>query len=249
MSEVLSQSAGDSQSAGAELFAAERVAGLVPVPVVSAYRDILRVIDARERSLENIKTFLASMCFIRGNARSLPAGVLRQGRSKLSRLLARYRAHSTIVVELIQKWRQRHEPALPALSGAAAEGSAAGSAAGSVVGSAQGSARASSPSRRGSPWVAEANPLAASTYGQRGDGEGANHRRAVSSTMASAIATAAKVGPPPAPRQRVIEEPTHAEPFLWMGCNYLLKMREDLRCARGILLLHPSPLPYSRLPC
>ena len=58
----------------------------VALPNLSNFRDVLTVIDARERTLQNIKTFLASMMFIRGNARSLPPDVLRLGRGKLARL-------------------------------------------------------------------------------------------------------------------------------------------------------------------
>ena len=50
--------------------------------------------DRRARALAaEHPAFLASMCFIRGSARSLPPGVLRRGRAKLARLLARRRVH------------------------------------------------------------------------------------------------------------------------------------------------------------
>jgi hypothetical protein len=56
--------------------------------------------------------------------------------------------------------------------------------------------------------------------------------RAVSSTMASAMAIARKTGPPPAPKQRVVYEREHEdEPFMWMGVNYILKMRSDMKYA------------------
>ena len=120
MSELFAEAALDSpRGLGGEgigdqdIFAHEAAQGHVAMPSTTIdYRDVLKVIDARERSLQNIKTFLASMVFIRGNARSLPPGVLRRGRSKLARLLARHRVHSAVVVELIVKWRQRHGLAL-----------------------------------------------------------------------------------------------------------------------------------------
>jgi hypothetical protein len=96
-----------------DVFSLEMAAPLVSVPYLTDFRDVLKVIDARERVLQNIRTFLASMGFIRGSARSLPLPVLRRGRAKLAWLLARLRVHSTTVVELIQLWRKRIGAPLP----------------------------------------------------------------------------------------------------------------------------------------
>ena len=48
---------------------------------------------------------LAVRSYIRGNARTLPVDALRRARAKLARLLARLRAHTALVIELIQQWR------------------------------------------------------------------------------------------------------------------------------------------------
>ena len=209
------------------IFAQERAAGYMamPNPDLVDYRDVLKVIDARERSLQNIKTFLASMCFIRGNARSLPAGVLRRGRAKLARLLARHRAHSTIVVELIVKWRERHGLALGGVGGGVRSGSPL------VAGSDDGASQAGSHEQMVDSQNQASYYLPAPPNGQP--------RKAVSATMASAMAIAVKHGPPPAPKQKVIVEADAGEPFLWMGVNYLFKMRQDMKYA---------PLPTSSDP-
>ena len=201
------------------------------------YRDVLKVIDARERSLQNIKTFLASMCFIRGNARSLPPGVLRRGRAKLARLLARHRVHSAVVVELIVKWRQRHGLALG--FGAAPSdlmlppedhggGGSGGRSGGGRSGTASGTA---SPGGGGDQSSMEDKVKYYLPSGLAG--------QPVSRTMATAMAVASKRGPPPAPKHRMKEVKEPGEPFLWMGVNYLHKMRHDMKYA---------PLPTSSDP-
>ena len=182
------------------LFAMENATPLVALPVLHDFRDVLKVIDARERTLQNIKTFLASMMYIRGNARSLPLNVLRRGRAKLARLLARLRVHSTSVVELIQLWRHRYG-ALPLgrPDGADDDGEEGGGSGGGE---------------------AEAGELS-------GEGEVVSEQKAPSLTMRSAIAAAEETVRPPKPREKRKRAVQLLEPFLWMGCNYLLKMHSD----------------------
>ena len=45
--------------------------------------------------------------FIRGSARTLSISGLRRARAKLSRILARLRAHTTVAVEMIDSWQQQ----------------------------------------------------------------------------------------------------------------------------------------------
>ncbi len=147
------------------------------------------------------------MCFIRGNSRSLPTGVLRRGRAKLARLLARHRAHSTLVVELITRWRERNTPLL-----------------------------ALTEDDEDDDDTAIPDEISRLTLTRTQEHQQHERTRAVSSTMASAMAIAAKSGPPPAPRLMRRAEPSRMEPFLWMGVNYLLKMCNDMKYA-------PLPIP------
>ena len=179
-----------------DVFALEMAAPLVSVPYLTDFRDVLKVIDARERVLQNIRTFLASMGFIRGSARSLPLPVLRRGRAKLAWLLARLRVHSTTVVELIQLWRRRMGAPLPPPSPRLLTSRQSVSAGSSVD----------------SPAVAKSKQL----------------------TKAEEAAAVEHGAPPPkprAPKKGMGRPPSAQEPFMWMGCNYLLKMRTDLRYA------------------
>ena len=191
----------------AMLFSMETTAPLVVLPRVGDFRDVLKVIDARERSLQNIKTFLASMMFIRGNARVLPLSVLRRGRAKLARLLARYRVHSTNVIELINLWRGRYG-AVPLESLQVDENPPP-------------TATASNASR---PRTVQGQPVQGLVAG-----------KSPSFVMCDVVATAAvNGGAPPKPRTKKVRRPVAVEPFMWMGTNYVLKMRSDL---------HFTPLP------
>ena len=95
-------------SSGAEEEAAllELSLPLVSIPRLAGYSEIFAVIEARERSVQSLRGFLASMGYIRGNARALPADGLRRSRSKLARMLARIRAHTTVAVEMITEWQR-----------------------------------------------------------------------------------------------------------------------------------------------
>lgn len=73
---------------------------------ISSFHDIYAVIEARERTVQSLRGFLASMGYIRGNGSAnrtsgLRADGLRRSRSKLARLLAKIRVYSTLAVELI----------------------------------------------------------------------------------------------------------------------------------------------------
>ena len=179
-----------------DVFSLEMAAPLVSVPYLTDFRDVLKVIDARERVLQNIRTFLASMGFIRGSARSLPLPVLRRGRAKLAWLLARLRVHSTTVVELIQLWRKRIGAPLPPPSPR-------------LLTSRQSISAGSSGD---SPAVAKSKQLA-------------------KAEEAAAVDHGAPPPKPRAPKKGMGRPPAAHEPFMWMGCNYLLKMRTDLRYA------------------
>lgn len=246
MKDLLAEDENDSASgfalADLQVFVEDAHFGKVAVPVLSDFRDVLKVIDARERSLQNIKTFLASMCFIRGNSRSLPTGVLRRGRAKLARLLARHRAHSTLVVELIVKWRQRNAEPLAAVQ-PADELTAAGSLTGVVLENpltARGTQARALPTRARASSHALPCPFSHPRPRTLRHPQGSPVlNRAMTSTMASAIATAAERAPPPAPPLRQFVAPATAEPFLWMGLNYLVKMAHDMKY---------SPLPIGSDP-
>ena len=96
-----------SESEAARVFAHELSLPIVEIPLLHDYRDLTIVIDARERCLQNLRSFLASLPFVRGSSRKMCPEALRSSRAKLARMLARLRAHSTNVVELIQRWRCR----------------------------------------------------------------------------------------------------------------------------------------------
>lgn len=75
------------------------------IPTLRGFDEIFKVIEARERTVQTLRGFLASLGYIRGNARLLPVESQRRARGKLARLLARVRTLTTITVELIQMWR------------------------------------------------------------------------------------------------------------------------------------------------
>lgn len=166
--------------AGSAVLAMEAATENVNMPIASSYHDLFAVIEARERAVQALKSFLASMgcdsrleqkslagrgstdvsdcCrhrFIRGKARALTHDGLRRARSKLARLIARLRVVTTIVTELIVLWRNRSM----ALQG---------------------------PTTTADVADAAGNPNEAGSFSR-----------------------------PP-------------EPFMWLGWNYLLKMRSDL---------------------
>ena len=230
----------------------EGLLGYVIVPHLDSYRDVLKVLDARERSLQTIKTYLASMCFIRGSiasnalvgsARDPRMAVLRRGRAKLARLLARYRAHTTLVVELIQKWRQRY--GIP-LGGAPAEEEEAPATA--LVSNIMFKTDAPKPPplqvERSGSFGAAGQPQSPTTkilgpsrspQKRHRQQERKNFQRkpaTVSSAMASAMAVAATSDSvPTAPRLVPKTEVTATEPFMWMGVNYLIKITQDMKYA------------------
>ena len=63
MSELLAEArtseahnGGAAMAADVQVFVDERSLGAVPIPRLDDFRDVLKVIDARERSMQNIKT-------------------------------------------------------------------------------------------------------------------------------------------------------------------------------------------------
>ena len=253
MSELLHQLSEQHEplpESGDDVFLVETAAPLVGLPHLVDFRDVLKVIDARERVLQNIKTFLASMMFIRGNARSLPPAVLRRGRAKLAWLLARQRVHATNVVELVQLWRMRFGaplPAPPLTAGAASAANGRVSPPPAVPGSGRVSpAHSPRPASRELEELTKLTKLAeledgaaaALNFEERRQRSRRSSKTASpapemkSKGLVSAEAAAAAAGAePPKPRVAKARRPEPAEPFLWMGCNYLLKMRSDLRAA------------------
>ena len=70
--------------------------------------DLEAAIHAREGAVHAIKALLASVRHVRGT-HPLPEPLAHRARVRLARLLARLRAHTTEVVEHIERWRHREE--------------------------------------------------------------------------------------------------------------------------------------------
>ncbi|KAL1530867.1 hypothetical protein AB1Y20_001761 [Prymnesium parvum] len=153
----------------------ELLAPAILVPLLTSYADLYAVIDARERAVQAMKGFIASLRYIRGNARRLPTEQLRHSRAKLARLLGRLRAHSTNVVELLLLWRRRREEK--------------------------------------------------EEEGEGGEPQEEPQEGAKSDTPPTYSRESTLLG------MRTSRPVAPAEPFFWMGWNYLLKMSQDMRFA------------------
>ena len=227
-------------SSGAEEEAAllELSLPLVSIPRLAGYSEIFAVIEARERSVQSLRGFLASMGYIRGNARALPADGLRRSRSKLARMLARIRAHTTVAVEMITEWQREQvagasdDESQPPTSLAPATDPPEDSGASKAVNGADAAVEA-----------ADANADGVKAAGANADGvkaagvkvtDAADGVKAAGVKAAGAKAASVKAAESAAVRvsghvirlelARLQSAPT----FYWLGWNYLLKMATDL---------------------
>ena len=200
-----------------EVLARELLAPKVIVPHLTNYRDIFAVIDARERSIQAIKGFAASLSYIRGNARAPPPEQLRRLRAKLARLLARLRTHTTNTVELICAWRIRNSAIAIAEQDAAAQDDscAPSHSADAVCGSALASGAAAQPGPGGEFDLVERVDVLDNGVEMIEGAAGIWSRSGLS-----------RGGLPLG--LNVHRTPPAAEPFYWLGWNYLVKITLDL---------------------
>ena len=231
-------------SSGAEEEAAllELSLPLVSIPRLAGYSEIFAVIEARERSVQSLRGFLASMGYIRGNARALPADGLRRSRSKLARMLARIRAHTTVAVEMITEWQREQvagasdDESQPPTSLAPATDPPEDSGASKAVNGADAAVEAADAAD--SVKAAGANADGVKAAGVKVTGvkvtDAADGVKAAGVKAAGAKAASVKAAESAAVRvsghvirlelARLQSAPT----FYWLGWNYLLKMATDL---------------------
>ena len=96
--------------ASSDAIMAELELPIQPVPRLSGseYTVVYTVIEAREREVQLLFSFLSSSQYLRGTVadfRPMPQEALRLARGKLARILARLRGHTTVAVELIRRWQ------------------------------------------------------------------------------------------------------------------------------------------------
>ena len=221
-------SQGPHLSASVAVVSIELALPQIVVPTFDRYSDVFGEIEARERAINSLRTFLSSIGYIRGNHRILGDDGLRRARSKLARILARLRMHTTTCAELISLWRRRQ---LDARSLAAAEAAA-------------------SVKRRVEHRISQGKPVtdaerqllskltrAAEVAAEAAVAAGAPRGTASASAPAPAPAPAPTVDGDSSLASAAAAAPAAASPvatgaqgevFYWLGHNYMHKMAMDL---------------------